>query len=100
MTPIASATGLGPQPGDHRLRQLDAVDRNAPGGQRKGDPSGPDPELERAPVPGQLRKEVHRGFDDGRIEHLVEGFVVVLGDLFAEVPVVFVHRLNLAGKFT
>ena len=72
------------------------MDRDAPGGQWKGDPPGPDPELERSTLPGNCGEEVHRGFDDGPSGHLVKRLVVVVGDCFAEEPVVIVHRTNLA----
>ena len=55
---------------DHRLRQIDPVNLDAPLRERERDPAGPDPELERASAPGELGEEVDDRFEDFGIEQL------------------------------
>ena len=82
---------------DHRLRQLDPVHRHPPLRERQRDPAGPDPELERASLPGERGKEVDGRVDHRRVEHLRLGVVVARGDALVEVAVV-VHRRNLPAR--
>ena len=86
--------GLLAELGDHRLRQVDAVDRHSPLRERQRDPPGADPELERASIAGELGEEVDNGVEHRRIEHVRGGLVIPSSDPLVEVAVV-VHRKNL-----
>ena len=81
------AARLRAQPRDHRPRQLDAVHRHPSLRERERDPARADPELERAPAPGQLGEEVDGRVDDRRVEHVRGGLVVPGGDPLVEVAV-------------
>lgn len=87
---------LGAQAGNHRLREVDAVDGNATSRERQRDPPRADTELKGASVPGELGEEVNGWVDDLRSEHLVGGLVVGRRHWFAEVAVFAGHWLNLA----
>ena len=63
MSPTATgmSAALAVQLVRHRLRQLDAGDRDAAGGQRDRDPAGADGELERGTVSGQPARKSTAG---------------------------------------
>ena len=77
--------GLLAQAIQHRLRVVHAGDPDS-FGERQRDPAGPDGELQRGAVAGELGERVHRRPDHGRIEHLPRVPVVPRGDALAEVP--------------
>jgi hypothetical protein len=82
--------GLRSQLGDHVRREVDRVDRHTALCERKRDPPGPDPKLERGTVARSLRQELDRLGDDRRVAPLAEMGVVALGDLARE-PVPLAH---------
>ena len=75
--PVASR--LRPEPVDHRLGRLDALDRNAPGRQRQGDATRSDGELEDAPASRQTGQEL-----DGRARVELAALVVDAGPVRTE----------------
>ena len=79
------AAGLGPEPLDHRPRQVDAVHRDAPSRQRERDAAGPDAELQRAAAAGELGEEVDRGIEPAGLEEVGRRVVVPRGGLLVEV---------------
>lgn len=56
--------------------RFDAHDRDTAGGERKRDPAGADPELERPTLFGEVRQQLDDRFDRRRIEHLGGALVV------------------------
>ena len=62
---------------------------DAAGRQRQGDPAGPDAELERPAVAGEVGEELDGRIHDRGIVHL-GGIVVGHGDFLAEVAVIVV----------
>ena len=86
------AAGLGAQPGDHRPRHVDAVDRNAAARQRQGDAPGPDAQLQCAAAARELGQNAGHRVHHARLEHLRGRIVVGRRDAFPEVAVLFVHR--------
>ena len=73
------------------------MDGNAARREWQGDPPRPDPELERASIPGEVGQEVDSRAHDRRVEHLVGVFVVGRGHAFAELTVI-VHALTLQNR--
>ncbi|GAB2800711.1 hypothetical protein GCM10027073_36150 [Streptomyces chlorus] len=61
---------LGTQPGNHRLRQVDAVDLDSALCQWQRDAPRPDAQLKGPATVGQARQKVDRLVDDARLEHL------------------------------
>jgi len=80
------------QPGDHRPRQVDAVDRDATARQRQGDASRADAQFQRPAGAGELRQDVGHRVHNRRLEHLRRRLVVAGRDTFPEVAVLIVHR--------
>ena len=89
---------LGTQLGDHRVRQLEAVDLHATLCERQGDAACPDGELQDAAAVGLLDQEVDRGLDDLVREHRLVGLVVALCHRLAEVAVRVRHASLTDGK--
>ena len=79
-------SGLLAQPGDHRLRVVDARHAHAARGQRQRDPARADRELERRAVAGQLGQQVDGGLDHRRVEHARRVRRRRRGDALAEEP--------------
>ena len=100
-SPIVTPTSS--PPGFARSRATIARDRSIPCTgdstlrEWERDPARPDPELERAPAPRQLREQVDGRVDDRRVEHLLElaGLVVPRGDALVEVAVLAEHGRNV-----
>jgi hypothetical protein len=77
----------------HRLREVDSVHADAAPRERQRDSARADPELERGAVAGQIGQEFDGGIDDGTLEHVGSGLVVVLGNVLTEV--IFGHSCTL-----
>ncbi|VVJ16261.1 Uncharacterised protein [Amycolatopsis camponoti] len=85
-----------PQSAEHRLGQFDAGDGHSLRGQRDGDASGADGELEHPPAAGQRGEAVHSRVHDLGREHAAARGVVAFGGL--DVPDVFLqHTSTLVG---
>ena len=80
----------------HVLGGVDAGDAHPALGQRQRDPSGPDRELQRRAVTGQLREQLDRRPDHGGIEHDRRVLVVRGRDALAEVLRVASHAPQFA----
>lgn len=85
------ATRLGPQPVDHRPRQVDAVHRHAAPRQRQGDPAGPDPQFQGPTATGEPGQHLDGRSHDVRREHLRRRLVVGRRDALPEVAVLVIH---------
>ncbi len=85
------SSSLLPHPGDHRLRQVDAVHVDAASGERKCDTPRPDTEFPGAAATGKPGENVDDGVDDALVVHARRRGIVGRGDLLAEVPVVVGH---------
>ena len=92
VTPIAPPAWLGAQPGHHRPRQVDAVDRHAAGCQRQGDAPRPDAQFQRPATAGQPGQDIDGRVHHARLEHLRRLFVVGRRYPFSEVAILIVHR--------
>ncbi len=92
--PDVLGTRLLAQPGDHRLRHVDPVNRHSALRERERDPPGPDAELEGPTIAGELGQEVDDGVEHRRLEHLGGRLVVPSSNRLVEVPVVL-HGRNL-----
>jgi hypothetical protein len=78
-------TCLGSQSGDHRRRELDAVDRYSQLAEWQSDASRADAELESRTAPGQVREHVEARFDERGLEEFRPQVLVALGDPLIEV---------------
>src|SRR5207244_3525541 len=76
---------------DHRLRPVEAVDSDAPLGERQGDAAGADAELERRACAREPGQEVDGRLDDRRVELLAGRSVIELRPLLAEEALAVFH---------
>ena len=91
------AAGLGPQPVDHRRRRVDAVDLEAPLGQREGEAAGPDAELEHRPAAGLRHQRATRSAQASTSVSVAVPVVVDVGEAVAVgAGVVALHRSSVA----
>jgi hypothetical protein len=85
------AAGFRPQLGDHRPRQVDAVDRHTAPRHRQRDPPGPDPELQRPSITRKLRQHIDNRIHALGLEPPRRVRVIPLRDLGGKVPVCVQH---------